>query len=282
MAWLESIHLSSVPGQWVTTPVIVDDLVKINHNTSGLNNSFFTGTIAQCELDENNELIVYDERIIKADSDTHLFKFEKPEALTNRRIAFKADPYALLAAGQVWNWNLEISEYFEPVVLNWASNGDTNGILYYLGTNAKTQDWVNPHVSGKVVCSISSGGNGNIATLADRQLQGNYTPDVANSWVGVNLKDVKLKLTRYAFRHDVNTGYYARSWRLDGSNNGIDWITLDNQTNNTQINAAGAWASIPINITTAYQQFRITMTDRNSSSSYEFCCSELEFYGELA
>ena len=281
MAWKSPTVLNLVPDTWKYTGIIDSDFVRISHNIAQLNTAFFNGTIAQCEIGEDNELIFYDLKRIKAKEDFELLVFTKPEAFTNRRIAFKANSYPLLASGQSWTWDLSIEEYFQPILLNWESNGDTNGILYYLGTNAKTENWVNPHVSGKVICSISAGGNGNVGTLADRTLQSNYTPDVVNPWVGVDLKTTKLKLSRYTFRHDVNTGYYARSWRLDGSNDGGNWTTLDTQTNNTQINAAGAWASIPVNITTPYQYFRITMTDRNTSTSYEFCCCEFEFYGEV-
>lgn len=108
MTWLESITLNSLPGQWVTTPVIEGDFIKISHQTSGLNNSFFTGTIAQAEIDDNEQLNLYDFRQIKATDDVTVLHFPKPNCFQNRRLAFKADPYALLAAGQVWDWSLNI------------------------------------------------------------------------------------------------------------------------------------------------------------------------------
>ena len=39
----------------------------------------------------------------------------------------------------------------------YVSDFDENGVLYYLGTGGGTRPWSNPHDSGDVVCSWSSG-----------------------------------------------------------------------------------------------------------------------------
>lgn len=111
MTWLDPISLNPIPGKWILSSVIENDFVKINHQTSGLNNSFFTGTIAQAEIDDNQELILYDLREVKTNEDYQAFYFPKPDCFTDRRIAFNANPYALLVSGQIWDWSLSISEF---------------------------------------------------------------------------------------------------------------------------------------------------------------------------
>lgn len=117
MPWLQPVNLNSVPGTWISTPAIQADVVRISHNTSALNNSFFNGTIAQAEIDDNGSLNLYDLREINSSSDVLIFEFVKPSAFTNRCLAFKAEPYPLLAPGQIWNWELVVTPFVKSEII---------------------------------------------------------------------------------------------------------------------------------------------------------------------
>lgn len=199
------------------------------------------------------------------------------------------DVFLILASGVIKQIKVSNARtYFQATPLitgsfNWVSNGDANGIIYAIGSNNNVIPFSNPHLSGKIVASMSTVASGSPANLTDRNVQANYTNNIVNSWIKIDLRNQKLIPNRYTFRHDANTGYYARSWRLEGSNDDNSWITINTQTNNTSINTAGAWASIPVSgISTAYRYFRLTMTATNASNTNELCCSEIELYGVLS
>ncbi|MEH2448938.1 MAG: hypothetical protein V7K18_25080 [Nostoc sp.] len=286
MAWLDPITLNSVPGRWIVSSVIESDFVKINHQTSGLNNSFFTGTIAQAEIDNNQELTLYDLREVKTNDDAQAFHFPKPDCFTNRRIAFNANPYALLVSGQIWDWSLLISEFSDvpsalPVTkLYYESNGDSKGLFYYLGTVGKTQPWANPTSKGLTI-QASTTGSGSVQSIVNRDESEFYTNNIPSSWVSFNIGTSKLKCNCYSIRARNNTAYYIRNWKLQGSDDGSTWIDLDTQTNNTTLANASQWISIPINnASAAYSWFRVLNYGLDSEGHNYFTLGEVELYGE--
>ncbi|QLE55661.1 discoidin domain-containing protein [Nostoc sp. TCL26-01] len=165
--------------------------------------------------------------------------------------------------------------------LTYVSNGDANGMCYWLATRGGAT-WSNPHNSGKVIVISSGSGVSNLASIVDRTTGGgNYPANAANAYWGVDFVSHKLKVTDYLIRHDANSGYALRSWKLQGSDNGTTWTDLNTQTNNTTLNNPFDWVKVTVNATTAYKLLRLLMTAVNSAGSYEFCCSELEFYGQV-
>lgn len=181
-----------------------------------------------------------------------------------------------------------IKAYINTVVapslpnLVFESFGDAKGMTYWLATRDGST-WGNPHNSGKVIVISSGGGVSNLASIVDRTTGGgNYPANAANAYWGIDFVSHKLKVTDYLIRHDANNGYALRSWKLQGSDNGTTWTDVDTQTNNTTLNNPFDWVKVSVSgVTVAYKILRILMTATNSNGSYEFCCSELEFYGEV-
>ena len=167
-------------------------------------------------------------------------------------------------------------------VLTFASSGDTNGICYWLG--AKNGSWTNPHTSGQLQVSASSfGGSGKPEQIVDRQGgYALYTNNAANSWFSVNFNTYKIQPNYYTIRHDNETGYYLRNWKLQGSNDNINWTDLDTKVNNTTINAPDGWGAFPISgINVFYKILRILQTGPTSTNDNYLVIGELEFYGEV-
>ena len=170
------------------------------------------------------------------------------------------------------------------VSLTYSSNGDTNGLFYYLGTNKNTVSWVNPQPN-KIEVSASSIQFGNVATLTDRQDTEFYTTTgTPDGWVKIHTLTGKLKCNRYSIRNryraDNDAGSALRNWKLQGSNNDVDWTDLDIQTNNTSLIASSQWLTLTSISSESYCYFRLLETGVNSSGNYAICLSEIELYGE--
>jgi hypothetical protein len=162
--------------------------------------------------------------------------------------------------------------------LNFVTNGDTNGVLYYTGTANNTRPWENPHNNGLII-SASSVEAGNVSLLSDR-LEGQfYTNSILGSWIKIDIRGAKLKCNRYSLRNRNNNLHYLRNWKFQGSNNDIDWIDLDIQTNNTILATPSQWLSLPVVTNDDYSIFRVITTGLDSSNAYYFCLGEIELYG---
>lgn len=172
----------------------------------------------------------------------------------------------------------------EPAVtpLDYVSNGDDNGLFYFLGTDLGTTQWANP-AGNNLTATASSTENGSANLLTDRQNSEFWTTQVANSWVRFQILTGKLKCNYYSLRtRGTNPDYYPRNWILQGSNDGSTWIDLDAQVNNTTLSAPGQWLSLPVSTNDSYSYFRLLQNGLNSSNSHYFCLGEIELYGLYA
>ena len=158
---------------------------------------------------------------------------------------------------------------------NWVSDGDANGVFYFLGGNP----WSNPNVLGTVILSASAI-NGNIDVLVDRVDSDNnsfFTPSVANSWVQVDLIDKELRCNRYTLQNTDD--YITVNWEFQGSNDGSTWTTLDTVTANPA--TPYAWVNRSLATPDYYRYFRVLMNGVDSAGSQYLTFSELEIYGDL-
>jgi hypothetical protein len=176
----------------------------------------------------------------------------------------------------------------EIINLTWVSNGDNNGLFYYLGSNGS--EWKNPSDTNIITAIVSSGGfSPNL--LFNRTLDLWYTSNSVNSWIAIDIGQRNFILNKYAIRHDDETGYYLRNWKLQGSNNvnvnsvaGINaatWIDLDTRINDVTINSVGGWGSFNVNTSNVYRWLRLLQNGVNSSSDNYLVMSEIELYGTL-
>ncbi|WP_373525089.1 hypothetical protein [Nostoc sp.] len=164
--------------------------------------------------------------------------------------------------------------------LTYATSGDTNGLFYYLGTEKKTQSWVNPINKGLIV-SASSVASGSLESLVNRDESQFYTSNSPNSWVSFSTGSGKLKSNGYSIRVRNSNLYYPRNWKLRGSNdNGSSWADLDIQANNTTLDTASEWLFLPVTPSISYSLFQILNYGLDSEGHNYFCLGEVELYGE--
>lgn len=173
----------------------------------------------------------------------------------------------------------------------WSANGDANGLLYLLATDLGASEWTNPHNSGAVVVTRSSGWSGSTYQLVDRSTSGQefFSANALGGWFAVDLLSAVV-ITDYSLKSDSETGYKPRNWTLQGSNNvesnttaGIEaatWVDLDVRTNDSTIQTgASTWGHFVIPGTpAAYRWFRVILTGVESSGSYYLAVVEFELY----
>ncbi|MEH1971109.1 hypothetical protein [Nostoc sp.] len=163
--------------------------------------------------------------------------------------------------------------------LNYISDGDANGTFYFLGTNLGTTQWSNPAGSNLAIAA-SSTEYGSANLLTDRQNSEFWTNPIANSWVSFHILTGKLNCNYYSLRtRGTNPNYYPRNWILQGSDDGVTWIDLDVQVNNTTLSSPAQWLSLPVTTNDSYSYFRILQNGLDSSNSHYFCLGEIELYG---
>jgi hypothetical protein len=111
-----------------------------------------------------------------------------------------------------------------------------------------------------------------------------YTQNQVNSWICFDFKDMRIGVRNYSVRSrcDYN-GNHLRFWCLEGSNDGVNWVGIDERVNDGTLNSAGAVATFGIEegFREEFRMVRIRQTGKNSSGNLFLQVSAIEFYGFL-
>ena len=167
-----------------------------------------------------------------------------------------------------------------------AHDFDQNGVMYHLGTAGGQQAFKNPVTRGRVTVTSSSVMQDSEPprALLDRRTLRFSTKPQANSWVQFALDGQRVRPTRYTLRHYSSWDTEAlRNWVLEGSNDGVSWVTLREHKGDAALNKKGAthtW-TLPTPKGEGYQLFRVRQTGRNSNNHYYLALSGFELYGDL-
>jgi len=169
--------------------------------------------------------------------------------------------------------------------LNKDNNNFFKGIIGWIATNYGQGEWQNPHRHGRVKVHSSTLSKGSRATLVDVQCAEIWTLDMPNMWFSIDFGPTRsVNPTSYSLRHGGNWKADAvRTWDLQGSLDGVIWMTLKRHTNDCSLNAAFACHSwhLPESKESSYRFFRIYHTGRNSSNRNFLVISGFEFFGKL-
>lgn len=166
-----------------------------------------------------------------------------------------------------------------------ASDFDSNGIIYSLATSGGFAPYTNPESSGWVKTSASSldATSEPTSAIVGNQVVRCVTQPLPDSWMAVEFLNQKVQPTHYTLRHYSSWNTEAlRNWVLEASNNGINWVTLSEHTNDTSLNSIGAthtWAIPGADQLVPYSHFRIRQTGVNSNNHHYLALSGFEVYG---
>ena len=182
-----------------------------------------------------------------------------------------------------------------PVILSWQSNGDANGLFYWLGTAKGTAAWSNPvsgtanPYTGTFVSALQSSIlTTNYATYATDRNSSTivHTDNFSSSWIGW-LFSSGFSISGYSIqtRADTNVQMLAQ-WTLEGTNdavtadvssfNGATWTTIDARSITP---VQEQWNYYSVSSPGTYSAIRLRQTAANSSGANYLAISEIEFYG---
>ncbi|XP_061930114.1 E3 ubiquitin-protein ligase HECTD1 isoform X15 [Apis cerana] len=169
---------------------------------------------------------------------------------------------------------------------------DENGLLYWIGTNAKTcTEWVNPGQYGLVVITSSNGRNlpyGHLEDILSRDPSALncHTNDDRRAWFSIDL-GVWIIPSAYTLRHARGYGRSAlRNWMFQASKDGIIWTTLYAHVDDSSLNEPGSTATWtlepPTDETQGWRHLRLQQIGKNASGQTHYLSvSGFEVYGEV-
>ncbi|XP_039898070.1 E3 ubiquitin-protein ligase HECTD1 isoform X2 [Simochromis diagramma] len=169
---------------------------------------------------------------------------------------------------------------------------DENGIIYWVGTNAKTAyEWVNPAAYGLVVVTSSEGRNlpyGRLEDILSRDSSALncHTNDDKNAWFAIDL-GLWVIPSAYTLRHARGYGRSAlRNWVFQVSKDGQNWTTLYTHVDDSSLNEPGSTATWPLDPSKEEKQgwrhIRIKQMGKNASGQTHYLSlSGLELYGNV-
>ncbi|XP_041451971.1 E3 ubiquitin-protein ligase Ufd4 isoform X2 [Drosophila obscura] len=206
--------------------------------------------------------------------------------------------YLLKMVAKQW-YDLDRSTFFYLKKLRENQNGvffahsfdfDEEGLLYYIGSNAKTCDWVNPALFGLVQVTSSEGKTLPYGKLEDILSRDSislncHTKDNKKAYFAIDL-GVFIVPNAYTLRHARGYGRSAlRNWLLQASKDGVCWTTLSTHIDDKSLLEPGSTATWSINCASdsvGYRHIRIQQNGRNASGQTHYLSvSGFEIYGRV-
>lgn len=303
--------------------VQVFDLVNVNDdsNTSGANLIiiFLHKLISMFESTEKLPLYLYD-----APGSYNLQAFSKRFKLTlkqgEQEVNFldfsgrilKVEPLANISHLEKYISKMVVKQWYDyerssldfvktnlPIEFNYESNFDENGLLYWIGSNGRSKDWVNPSLHNSLVkVSINDSKplvTGSIDDFVGRQITNCQTIDEKRGWIVVDL-GVKIIPSHYTLRYSkVFSKTAPRNWAFlmskTGGPNLLDWDILYTHYNDDSLKEHGSTANWCLSESAIVKKefssggpgwrfARIQQMGRNQSgSNYSISLCGFEIYG---
>lgn len=186
--------------------------------------------------------------------------------------------------------------------LTYASDGDTNGVLYYIGTAKNTIAFANP-ASAKVANYTIT----NSAISAQTGMSDRATSIVTASSIGdcfvldLSVDTARsLRLVKLSIRNSSTASHALRGFAIYGAQstdwvdksassagvasfNKVPWRKIIQFTDNTSMAAStSAYGSYDVNDTEFCSLYKIMMTQaRSDTTTYSCALGEWEWYGDL-
>jgi hypothetical protein len=198
--------------------------------------------------------------------------------------AYDADGYYLCVATNTWLKFIG-TKVFGTFNRTYVSDGDTNGLFYFLGTKNGTVSFVNPFLTAAgtnawsnpfsgIIMSVSGflGGQSDPPAITDR-VGSHVHVSGSGHWVQWSFGNTSLVVTRWNLQNRDNSADGASSVICEGSNDGASWTALN--TNAARPATANVWAGGVVSNPTAWKFVRI----RQTADVDYFTIGEIELYG---
>eukprot|EP00484_Ammonia_sp_Unknown_P016793 CAMPEP_0197041474 /NCGR_PEP_ID=MMETSP1384-20130603/18005_1 /TAXON_ID=29189 /ORGANISM="Ammonia sp." /LENGTH=462 /DNA_ID=CAMNT_0042472401 /DNA_START=42 /DNA_END=1430 /DNA_ORIENTATION=- len=176
-------------------------------------------------------------------------------------------------------------------VFKYKTDGDRNGLIYYLGTEyAAAADWSYPkHV--QIECTKLDNGNKPHQFIDRDSIKMFKTTNTKYPYVTVAFDAVKIRPNCYTLRHANPYGFYLRTWSLEGYNEEEQkWESIREHVDDHSFSSKRKVISFAVrnrHHDRFYSKFKIVMKNMNSGDHFglvgpdwTFCCCGFEVYGE--
>lgn len=171
------------------------------------------------------------------------------------------------------------------------SDFDENGLIYFIGTNGKSTEWVNPAQYGLVTVTSSEGKQlpyGRLEDILSRDSTSVncHTRDNKKAFFAIDL-GVFILPTAYTLRHARGYGRSAlRNWMLQVSKDANNWTTLLTHVDDKSLTEPGSTCTwmleCPTEEAQGYRHVRIQQNGRNASNQTHYLSlSGFEIYGRV-
>jgi hypothetical protein len=160
-----------------------------------------------------------------------------------------------------------------------------NGILRFLETKCGG----NPHDKALIVVSASGCLD---SSRFDAKNAANVDANTAfvslnqpNQWICYDFKDKRITLSHYSIRSRFD-GFRGsnnpKDWVVEGSETGDDWIELDRQTNNEDLNSRNVAKAWELKSGPPLRYVRLRQIGRAHSRKHYLAISSFELFGSLS
>ncbi|XP_047508837.1 E3 ubiquitin-protein ligase HECTD1 isoform X4 [Pieris napi] len=174
-----------------------------------------------------------------------------------------------------------------PINFTYDHDFDDNGIIYFIGSNGGTCEWVNPGAHALVSVWSSDGRQlpyGRAEDVLSRSPEplNVHTNDDRRAFIALDL-GLNVIPTAYTLRHARGYGRSAlRNWLFQMSADGVTWTTLVTHTDEQALQEPGSTATWRVRCDIPYRYLRIQQNGKNSSGqSHYLSLSGLEVYGKV-
>ncbi|XP_069356468.1 E3 ubiquitin-protein ligase Ufd4 isoform X1 [Maniola hyperantus] len=174
-----------------------------------------------------------------------------------------------------------------PINFTYDHDFDENGVLYFIGSNGGTSEWLNPGAHGLVSVWSSDGrqlpyGRAEDALSRSPEPLNVHTNDDRRAFIAVDL-GLHIVPSAYTLRHARGYGRSAlRNWLFQMSMDGVSWSTLVAHVDEQALQEPGSTATWRVRADAAYRYLRIQQNGKNASGqSHYLSLSGLEIYGKV-
>ncbi|XP_047984096.1 E3 ubiquitin-protein ligase Ufd4 [Leguminivora glycinivorella] len=164
---------------------------------------------------------------------------------------------------------------------------DENGVLYFIGSNGGTAEWVNPGAHALVSVWSSDGrqlpyGRAEDALSRSPEPLNVHTNDDRRAFIALDL-GLQIIPTAYTLRHARGYGRSAlRNWLFQMSADGMSWSTLLAHSDEQALQEPGSTATWRLRADAPYRYLRVQQNGKNASGqSHYLSLSGLEIYGKV-
>jgi hypothetical protein len=163
------------------------------------------------------------------------------------------------------------------------ASGWLNGIIHYLQDHHCTNFSVVPSTTIEKAWESRGNGAEHAIQLEDSSVYF-VSENIPNQWLRLDFQDMRVRVLSYTLRtHVLDAGYcHLKNWVIEGSLDSEEWIRLDTQNNNGDLNGKSRLAHFKISGSSPECRYvRVRSTGLNHQGAHYLVVGCFELFGDL-